>query len=638
MKHIRLLLPAFLLLTWSPLLAQEDPAEDEPILMVDDEELDEEEDESDGTLEGSADEPSLIDQCRQEAEKKAAYVRPPRKKYPFVEWHGYLRLRSDMFTDADLGTYSVLEGQGGDWVGTSIFLPPLLHNEVNSFQGANFSDKLDGEKEQTVGSANMRLRLSPSIRVADTLRINTRVDVLDNVVFGSTPEYLSQYASPLVPLDTLTGTQRPPVAGVNSFQDSVAVKEAYAVWDLGIPDEDGGHAFSLGTITAGRFAYHWGLGLSSHSGDYLRDDTSLTPLERFRALDSEGANYLDRITWRHNFGPLSLMAGYGMLSSGPTSRVAYDASAQVYDIEEKDDVRQIEFGVYSRPETRHDFVTRRKQLFTGSPVFDWGLYVTYRMQDMSTQWAGVGDAPVTYAVGSYGNWALADRTAWVVTPDLWLRLDWRPDPRTRFYAGFEGVMVYGRVENSGGLGESAKLDLMQYGAALETNYTTGAVSFGFDWGMASGDTGEMIGAYRGSNTPWGGDSSHTAFSFNRNYFVDMLLYREVIGSVTNTAYFKPHFDFDVIPTEQNSFGGAISAMYAITMEPEAYAGNNRNLGLEFDALAYYEEANQFMTTVGFGVMFPFAALDRPKQFLEVDLPGKEAEWAWTFQGNLFLVF
>lgn len=624
-------------------------------------------DDDDVELDESDDSPSLIDQVRDEARRQATVVVPPARKYPFIEWHGYFRVRGRMFTDADLNTYAAV---GPDtFVGTSQFLPPLRKNAANDV--GTFSEKIDKEDENTLGTANMRFRLSPVIRISDTLRISTRIDILDNIVLGSTPEYLDQRVRPRVPIDTLTGTQIPPTAGVNSFQDSITVKSAYVQWDLIFDSNPRPDSFSLGTLTIGRFAHHWGLGMVTSAGDFDRYNTTLTTMQRLKALDADGANYLDRFAWKRQFDGFKLMAGYGMVSSGPTAHVMHDPSLRPYDIEEGDDIRQFEIAIYSRPEGRNEFIQRRKDLYTGKPMLDWGLYVTYRAQQSATylcdpdlnQDCSASDVVLEnenpgvedYA-GSYNDLLLVKREAWVVTPDLWATLDWRPDPTTRIYLGFEAALTMGNIGNLpdtsvkqsdltwDDIQNGQQLDLLMYGMALESNFTIGPVSFGLDWGLASGDTGEtavfsnpgMKSTCEGN--PWGCDNSFSKFAFNRNYTIDLLGYKEVIGTVTNTTYFRPHFDFDVIPTEDSALGGAIWALYSMTMEPEGYPGNSRNLGLEFDFHAFYEEAGRFMATAGFGLFFPFAALDRPEDFMEMGLKYQDANWAWTFQGNMFLVF
>lgn len=629
------------LFTAMPVLAQEESDD------IDVEEMEEGEEE----ILQDEDAPSLIDQVKAEARQSMTRPAPPLKKYPFIDWHGYFRFRTDLFTDADLTTYAAKSQTV--FVGTSLMLPPLVDNHTNSSGGATFSDQLAGKNEKTLATANMRLRLSPVVRLADNLRIHTTVDFLDNTVLGSTPEYLgnvsdglnhySGFPGPGVSIDTFTATQVPPASGVNSLSDSVTVKEAYAEWVIAFDETLRPDSFTLGRLRLGRFAYDWGLGIVSQRGDYQRDDMSLTTMDRFRALDVEWGNYLDRGMWDLDLGPMSVMAGFAWLSNGPTSRVMHDTTTQAYDIEQEDDIYQAELAIYSRPETRHDLLARRKALFSGKPVFDWGLYVTWRRQSMESSLAKGAEAAHDYTV-DYGAWELFERDAWLLTPDIWLRLDWRPDPKTRVYAALEGVAVFGNIGSIGnatGTAPETAVEVRQWGAALETNVTMGLVSFGLDVGAASGDSAETWGAYLdqpNGSTFWGADDKFNSFKFNRNYTVDLLLYREVLGGVSNSAYFRPHFDFDVIPTEENAFGGMISALYAMTLEPDAYPGNARNLGLEFDAHLFYEQTNRFLATAGFGALFPFDALDRPADFLGFDLGAQEADWAWTMQGNLFLVF
>ena len=594
-----------------------------------------------------ADSPSLIDRVRREARSSVSLPTPPLAKYPYVEWHGAFRFRGDFFNEADLGTYEAKSQT--ECTATSLFMPPLVKNYTNHSGGATFADKIGSRSEKTIGTANMRLRLDPVIHVSGGLRVGTTVDLLDNIVLGSTPEYLDNvsggsiyggYPGAGVPLDTLTRTQTPPSAGINSLQDSIAVKEAWAEWDIGRDEKAGPDSFSLGRLKVGRYAYGWGLGILTSRGDYDRNDTSLTTLQRARALDADWGSYLDRANWSYNFGPVSLMTGFGWLGSGPTSRVATDVSGQPYDIEDEDDLYQIEMALFSRPETRRDFVDRRKRLFTGKPVVDWGLYVTWRRQSMASTIKGAtGNLEYAHFDSNYDDLELVDRDAWLVTPDLFFRLDWRPDPSTRIYGALEGLVSIGNVANSDGTAAGQEIDVLLYGAALETNITLGLISFGLDGGMASGDSTELMEVFTGKQTnPWGNDNKLSRYAFNRNYNVDLLLYREVLGTVTNSAYVKPHFDFDVIPTEENAFGGLISILYAFAPDYSAFAGDSSQLGLELDAHLFYEETNRFLATAGFGVLLPFAALDRPENYIIDGLQAREAQWAWTLQGNFFLVF
>lgn len=578
----------------------------------------------------TSDQPSLLDQYRPEA----GLSTPPLvlKKYPWVEWHGYYRFRTDLITEADLGTFASYGGS--EYVATSLFLPSQTRNGVNGSGDASF-EKVAGEKEKTIGTANMRLRLAPTFHLADTLRVSTTIDVLDNLILGTTPDYLAPYSHPYVPLDTFTTTQIPPSSGINSFYDSFVVKEAYAEWDLAFVERMTAETPTLGTLRMGRFAWGWGLGISTSRGDYDRRDRTLTTRDRFTALDAEWGNYVDRFQWTRDFGAFQLMAGYGWLSSG-----AYETSNALqawapYDLAAQDNIRQLELAIYHRPETSHQFDAHRKQLFSGRPAVSWGLYVNYRFQDSAS---GTVDE-TTVSSSSIATLPLQARDAWLVTPDLWLEIDYRPTPESRYFVGIEGLVAVGNVGNIAAADQpTTSLEIFQYAWALESAITLGKFTFGLDAGMASGDDGETMAVYQGTESPWGSDTRFSAFSFNKNYIVDMLLYREVLGTVSNSAYIRPHFSFDLLPAEQYAFGGEIDALYGLSMTPEAYAGDSRNLGLEFEAHLYYEETDRFLATAGFGVLLPFAALDRPEDYLGSGIDSKNAVWAWTLQGNFIFVF
>ncbi len=111
---------------------------------------------------------------------------------PIVELHGYFRTRAELYHNFFLGRHS---GPGQD--DASLWSPPLDHT-YGDFNGAHhpvtlcndpdaqgrFGDCID----KTQSSANLRLRLNPEIHISDNLRIMTQVDLLNNLVLGSTPD------------------------------------------------------------------------------------------------------------------------------------------------------------------------------------------------------------------------------------------------------------------------------------------------------------------------------------------------------------------------------------------------------------------------------------------------------------------
>ncbi|MFN7700675.1 MAG: TIGR04551 family protein, partial [Deltaproteobacteria bacterium] len=122
--------------------------------------------------------------------------------------------------------------------------------------------------EIALAFANMRLRVEPTVHLSDDVRVRMQLDLLDNLVMGSTPGGLSldsswqrQYGT-LVPAQAFATTQDPPISGINSFSDSIVVRRAWAeVRNRG-----------LGELRFGRMGAHWGLGILFNDGRGIDQD------------------------------------------------------------------------------------------------------------------------------------------------------------------------------------------------------------------------------------------------------------------------------------------------------------------------------------------------------------------------------
>ena len=111
----------------------------------------------------------------------AAQGQKTRVRFPFVESHGYFRMRADLFHNFDLDTYRVV---GDDVQRTSPFAPPLSAR-LSTASGNGSPNSSDAE---SLSGANIRFRYRPTIHVSEDLRIRTTIDMLDNLVMGSTPD------------------------------------------------------------------------------------------------------------------------------------------------------------------------------------------------------------------------------------------------------------------------------------------------------------------------------------------------------------------------------------------------------------------------------------------------------------------
>ncbi|MEO1337510.1 MAG: hypothetical protein AAFV29_17835, partial [Myxococcota bacterium] len=130
------------------------------------------------------------------AEEEWKWEEPATPELNFFEIDGYFRFRYDMFNNLDLGTY-YRDTRDTDDVSDDIeygpfapgFAPPtpLCNTDVRRRPGANGEDDIGADScanrsglGDTLGGANMRLRLEPTLNVYEDIKIRTQIDILDN--------------------------------------------------------------------------------------------------------------------------------------------------------------------------------------------------------------------------------------------------------------------------------------------------------------------------------------------------------------------------------------------------------------------------------------------------------------------------
>jgi len=97
------------------------------------------------------------------------------------------------------------------------------------------------------------------------------------------------------------------------------------------------------------------------------------------------------------------------------------------------------------------------------------------------------------------------------------------------------------------------------------------------------------------------------FRFNQDYRIDMILWREIIGGITDALYLKPTLSYDV--TEGFRLFASIIYSRAI-FAYSTPSGNNANLGIEMNAGARYETEDGFFAQFAWGVLFPLGGLQQ----------------------------
>ncbi len=614
--------------------------------------------------------------ARDQATQKAAaqqwqeerWIEEVKPKLNFLELDGYFRFRFDIFNRLDLGTYDPVNDRG-----TSFVPPPTLYRPfdgptcvdgVENFAGDACS--ATAEDTQTLLSANMRLRVDPTLNVSEDIKIRSTFDIFDNLVLGSTPESLPGFAqNPTLPLPLFASSQNPPQAGLNSIYDAIRIRRLWA--EIMTP---------VGQLRFGRMPQQFGLGLLANDGNQLDDDF--------------GDN-ADQVIFGTRVAGHIVAPGYSFSSSGPFGRGGgagaggdlnqgffANEQGQRYNLDPRDDVHSLMLVIAKR-DTEEDIA---EQLRQGNWLLNYGLFGVYRTQSF--------DIPDYYVAGTPGGangpspGQYVNRNANAGIGSLWGRFQW-----DKLKIEAEAVGIIGQVDgtsvSSNGLGEGdpdlrviedgeiveKPLFILQGGFALESSYRflNDQLEVGLDGGIASGDdapgmgqrpvinqtprAGDLDGRQYGEclETNAGGaitddlngdgdtddsgesvdcavvDDNITNFRFDPDYQVDMILFREILGTVNDAFYVKPHIGYFFTP----DLGVRADIIYSQAIFASSTPGQQNPLGIEIDAKAFYATEDGFHLMPQLGFFLPFGGLNH---FADVSLSDERfraAQFAWTFQ-------
>ncbi|MCO4760998.1 MAG: hypothetical protein KC502_05805 [Myxococcales bacterium] len=528
--------------------------------------------------------------------------------YPRLEWHGYLRFRPDMVSNGHLGQAVESVNQTGV-ISASSINPPLSLWPQNNGENNPFSSKVGKSRgEDSIAGATMRLRLRPTIHISKKVRLTFTADLFDNHVLGGSPDYAGALARPDVPLTAFAMTTRP---------NAVRVHEAYGEW-----------LTPVGIVRIGRQASHWGLGLFANGGlgstwDHGRPIAyyggALKPADGM-GYDADFANYSDRAAFVTRIAGVYTAVfwdfiGQGALVDDPTR---YDAPR--WDMTDADDVQQWGIALFSKPLTPSEIAARKKALLEDyRGVLDWGVYGIYRVQDQFTNAKGVTE-PAKSTNKDQKNTTLAPRDAWVVATDLWLRYERRISFNKRLVAETEFVYLRGAIGDASpvasGSAAPKEKDIEMFGGALKAAFQIDNMGIYFDAGVASGDDTRCFGVYGPGNCSLDDADGNpnailTGMKFHKNFRVDNLLFRDVIGAVTNAWYVKPTFSINASPfySSTSLLGADLSVMFAGALNPEGTPGNGSTLGTEFELRAFIGNKSSYLTSLSFSYLLPGDALD-----------------------------
>jgi uncharacterized protein (TIGR04551 family) len=541
-------------------------------------------------------------------------------KLELVELDGYLRFRGQLYDQLDLGA-------GTDASGFFYFPKPII----------------DPNRRSTLATSNMRLRVEPTLNVSEHVRVRAQLDVLDNHVLGGSSgvafdETFSPYPVPFYG-SSRVGFQFDP------HQDRAAIIPKRAWAEVQTP---------VGLLAFGRMPSSWGLGILTHAGGGLDEDFGDTVDRLQFALPPVGTPV----------GPLTFVPILDFDAEGALSAdVHWGAGVgQPFDLDSADDAR-----TYAIKAVRIDTEDEvRRKLERGESSFNFGAYYSYRTQrNVFPDWLLNG----YNATLSPGAEEFAHRLAYGHVVDLWARFLL---PRWRIE--LEGAWAYGHVGNAfvtsfdGPTNDPANVPnlvvdslgrvlVRQWGAVLQTEFKAvpNKVALGLEFGVASGDdapgfgndprrllqnsidpdTGErtiefqpygsLDGPQFGNFAKLSGvgtraDRDIRNFRFNPSYRVDLVLWRTLLGQVTDAWYVKPGLRWQMFPGLSFDLALVYSyALHGLSTPSAAQSGGsaneltvtdrgNRPLGLELDTQLTYTTGDGFGAWISWGALQPLDAL------------------------------
>ncbi|HEY2028017.1 MAG TPA: TIGR04551 family protein [Myxococcales bacterium] len=511
--------------------------------------------------------------------------------------HGYLRMRGEFFNNMKLGL-------GPDPSGNFLFGGPY----IGAPPGSSQSD------------ANFRFRFEPTVQVSEDIAIHFQADMLDNILLGSDP-VADKFLDPFTPLNVLANSRVSSVVNVKRVWGEVNT--------------------ALGEFLFGRMGYNWGLGMLHNDGN---------------CLDCDFGDTADRIAFApREFKGHHFTAMFDLLDKGPSTEGPMNDLGRPIDLDTLDDGYRVAVQV-THVDTAEEI---KRKLDAQQWVFNYGLVLDYAVQG----WQAVE----TNTASPLLRTDVARRGAKFTEPDFFISLK-----RKKYRLDAEFAAVIGNIDShaqtDAGLiigGTNAQqnvaavlsgVSFLQFGGALQFDYSmlsADALQFGFDAGAASGDKGAFgFGArpYRNGSGNLNGcgsapavsgtsspcfyqaagrgdiDGSHIDFPtngavhgrvnnfvFNRDFNVDMILFRNLISSVTSSWYVKPSMRWR--PTGRRSGGGddsgfelLLSAMYAQAWFKENTPGLHKPLGVELNAGITYDTSDRFHVGLAYGILIPFSGM------------------------------
>jgi uncharacterized protein (TIGR04551 family) len=532
---------------------------------------------------------------------------------PVFEIHGYYRVRSELFHHFALGRK--------DPPG-SAFWPQPSDNDYTDSGGSPHNVKLCGKdpgepralQRRHPGRRQHALPLNPELHISDNLRVMSQIDLLDNVVLGSTPE---GYANLPGKDGGYVVAGRGGYAPIGAFSTTQwAPRPASTAQQTPSPSSASGANTSPPSASSASAACP-ATGASACSPTAATDH------------DSDWQSTADRIMLVTGIKKYDIyFAGaWDFANEGAIAGSLREQQGQPYDSNQLDDVNQFVLVAVRRrnPELQ------RLELAKGQAVLNGGVYFVYRNQVLANDGTNANEGGSIGQTSDNVRAGLIRRGAKAYIPDLWLQFLYK---KFRFEA--EAVMVYGSLENTGRTGGAG------------TDYENKA-----DPENRAGRSASSASRRRASSAPSRTSSRSSSASATRRATRRRLLVptatsssrssprtapsrpsastpttastsssiRNILSRVQGSYYFRPSVDYDFTRDKNGQrLGGGAALIWSRASEFIQAPGHARDLGVELNFQIYYQSKDGtlnddpdrmggFYTALQYGVLFPLAGFN-----------------------------
>ena len=431
-----------------------------------------------------------------------------------------------------------------------------------------FPVPLDNGQMVEVGDIRARTDLAVYARGIG-VAVKARVDWLDNVALAGSPDLRG--GSPAT-----SGGQLPSYA---------VVKRAW------------GEALTpIGTIAVGRMGAHFGLGIAAHGGD---------------CEDCDHGDAADRMAF------VSPLFGHFVA-------FAYDIAARGPFVASRDgghDIFIVPSASASGPTfallKSHSPATLARRADAGYTTLEYAGYLTRRTQD--------NDVPASYLptaspVETFSSNDVVARGFSATGTGGWLRLS-----GARFRIEGELAYLRARVEQPSlipGTVITTPVTSSQLGVALQSHVVAGPTQLGVDGGYASGDDAPGFGAFPtagqlapvagqldGAQADLPGDRTVDNFRFHPDYRIDQILFREIIGTITDAIYVRPHVRATLLTIGSGRIDILAALIASWAVERSSTLTGDHPLGVELDPELRYANSDGLVANFAYGLFLPGAAFD-----------------------------